>query len=120
MGKRAPLFLIPVAAVAITLLTVWYSHLPAPVQPTSMARVEQEAKSGGYRLIDLATLARLYRSERNRLLLVDTRQQWEHSAGHIAGSVNFPFEPGWFNSWRKKADLKAFLGPDKDQSIVFY
>jgi hypothetical protein len=29
-------------------------------------------------------------------------------------------EPTWWSRWRKAGDLKAFLGTDKDRTIVFY
>jgi rhodanese-related sulfurtransferase len=91
-----------------------------PIVASNLAQVEQEAKNGGYRLIDVENLSNLYQSNREKILLVDTRQEWEYRAGHIAASVNFPFEPGWFAKWWKKGDLKAFLGPDKEKLIVFY
>jgi len=85
-----------------------------------MAQVEQEAENGGYRLINVDALSKLYHSSKEKILLVDTRQEWEHRAGHIAESVNFPLEPTWWARWQKKGELKAFLGPDKKKSIVFY
>ena len=120
MIRSIRLFLIPSIAVAVTLLTLWYSHLPVPVVASNLAQVEQEAKSGGYLLIDIEALSKLYQSNRKKILLVDTRQEWEHRAGHIAESVHFSMEPTWWARWQKKGDLKAFLGPDKEKSIVFY
>ena len=112
--------LMPSLAVSLTLMAFWYSNLPVPVAAPSMAQVELEAERHGYRLIDVETLSKLYQSDRAKILLVDTRQEWEHRAGHIAGSVNFPLEPTWWARWRKKENLKALLGPDKEKSIVFY
>ena len=112
--------LLPGLAVLITVLVLWYSHLPVPIVASNMAQVEQEAENGGYRLIDVDALSKLYQSNRGKILLVDTRQEWEHRAGHIAESVNFPLEPTWWARWQKKGDLKAFLGPDKKKTIVFY
>ena len=120
MGRLIRFFLIPSIAVAVTLLAVWYSHLPVPIVASNLAQVEQEAKNGGYRLIDVETLSSLYQSDREKILLVDTRQEWEHRVGHIAESFNFSFEPGWLAKWWKKGELKAFLGPDKERLIVFY
>jgi len=107
-------------AVSITLLVLWYSHLPVPVVTSNLAQVDLEAENGGYRLIDVETLSKLYTPDRERILLVDTRQEWEHRAGHIGGSVNFPMEPTWWARWRSRVDLKTLLGPDKEKSIVFY
>jgi hypothetical protein len=110
----------PSLAVSVTLLVLWYSHLPAPIVASNLAQVEQEAENGGYRLIDVETLSKLYQANREQILLVDTRQEWEHRGGYIDGSVNFPMEPTWWARWQGKKDLKAFLGPDKEKSIVFY
>ena len=112
--------LLPGLAVSITVLVFWYSNLSVPIVASNMAQVEQEAENGGYRLIDVDALSKLYQSSKEKILLVDTRQEWEHRAGHIAESVNFSIEPTWWERWRKKGDLKAFLGPDKEKTIVFY
>jgi hypothetical protein len=112
--------LIPGFAVPITFLILWYSHLPVPIVESNLAQVELEAENGGYQLIDVETLSKLYTSSHDKILLVDTRQEWEHRAGHIDGSVNFPIEPTWWARWTSKGDLKTFLGPDKEKSIVFY
>ena len=93
MIKPFRVLLIPVIAVAVTLLTVWYVHLPSPLVTASMAQVIQEAKDGGYRLIDMESLSERFQTDRGSILLVDTRQEWEHRAGHIAGSVNFSIAP---------------------------
>ena len=85
-----------------------------------MAQVEQEAEDGGYRLIDIETLSKLYASEPGNLLLVDTRQEWEHHAGNIERSVNFPMEPSGWARWQKRGALKSLLGQDKNGTIVFY
>lgn len=113
-------FLLPGLSVSITFLILWYANLPVQVAVPSDQQVEQEAQDGGYRLIDVTALRILYQSNREKLLLVDTRQEWEYRAGHIAGSVNFPLEPTWLARWQKKRELKTFLGPDKNKTIVFY
>ena len=120
MKKSIRIFLIPSIALAVTLLALWYSHLPVPVVASNMAQVQQEAESGGYRLMNVEVLSKLYESNREKILLVDTRQEWEHRAGHIAESVHFSIEPTWWARWQKKGALKAFLGPDREKSIVFY
>jgi len=112
--------LMPSFAVSVALLVLWYSHLPAPIVASNLAQVEREAENGGYRLIDVETLSKLYQSNREKILLVDTRQEWEHRGGFIDGSVNFPMEPTWWARWQRKGDLKAFLGSDKEKSLVFY
>ena len=118
--KPIRLLLMQGLALSGILLILWYFHLPVPIVASNMAQVELEAEKGGYRLIDVETLSKLYHSNREKTLLVDTRQEWEHRGGYIDGSVNFPMEPTWWARWQGKKDLKAFLGPDKEKSIVFY
>ncbi len=120
MNRSIRLVLIPIISLTVTLLALWHFHRPAKIVTTNMAQVEQEAITGEYRLMDVEVLSKLYQSNREKILLVDTRQEWEHRAGHIAGSVNFPIEPSWWARWQKKDELKAFLGPDEGKSIVFY
>jgi len=112
--------LLPLVAVSSTLLILWYVHRPVQVVQSNMPQVQQEAKRGDYRLIDAETLWKQYQSNRDKIRMVDTRQQWEHFAGHIKGSSNFPLEPTWWARWQKKGELKAFLGADKEKIIVFY
>jgi hypothetical protein len=120
MMKSIRLILMPALALSVTLLIIWYFHLPVPVVASNIVQVELEAANGGYRLIDVEALSKLYQADREKILLVDTRQEWEHRAGHIAGSVNFPMEPTWWVRWQRKGGLATLLGPQKDKSIVFY
>jgi lipopolysaccharide export LptBFGC system permease protein LptF len=73
--KSIRFLLIPVFAVSVVLLVLWYIHSPAPIAASNMAQVELEAKNGGYRLIDLEALSKLYLADREKILLVDTRQE---------------------------------------------
>jgi 3-mercaptopyruvate sulfurtransferase SseA len=110
-----------VAAVILTLGALWYSHLPVPPpRAATWEEVQAEAKRGGYRLINTTELAQRYRQDFPRLLLVDTRQDWEYRSGHIKGAVNFPIEPTWWSRWRSRGRLAALLGPDQDRLVVFY
>jgi 3-mercaptopyruvate sulfurtransferase SseA len=118
--KSIRLLLMPGLALSVTLLILWYSHLPAPIVASNQAQVELEAAKGGYRLMDVAALSKLYQTDQEKILLVDTRQEWEHRAGHIAGSINFPMEPTWWARWQRKGDLKTALGPQTEKTIVFY
>jgi len=113
-------YILPALAVVITFGIIGFIQRPVSVEQATMAQARQEAEQGGYRLINVDTLWGLYQSNRGKSLLVDTRQEWEHRAGHIDGSVNFPFAPSWTSRWLRKGDLKEFLGPDKEKSIVFY
>ena len=99
------------AAFSITAAALWFTN--GSVTPN-------EAKQGEYHIISTEELWKSYSKNPDSLLLVDTRQEWEYRTGHIKGAVNFPMEPTWWSRWRKTSDLKAFLGADKDRTIVFY
>ena len=113
--------LLAMAAVALTVAALWYTHRPPPSpKEATWEDVRAEAQRGGYRLISTAQLADLYLKEPQNLLLVDTRQDWEYRSGHIKGAVDFPIEPTWWDRWRSQSRLAALLGPDKERLVVFY
>jgi hypothetical protein len=89
------------------------------VAPT-MEDVHAEAVRGGYRLIDLVELRGRLEREPGRLLLVDTRQDWEHRTGHIPESINFSFEPTWWSRLKNRWALSKALGADTTRPLVFY
>jgi predicted sulfurtransferase len=98
----------------------WAASSPVfPKEPT-WDDVLSEAHSGGYRAITTEELQELYLKAPEKLLLVDTRQEWEYGTGHIKGAVNFPMEPTWWARWQKADALERLLGPDKNRMIVFY
>jgi 3-mercaptopyruvate sulfurtransferase SseA len=107
-------------AAALTLGVLWYLHRPIITKEATWEDVKAEAQSGGYRLITTEDLADRYRQDAGKLLLVDTRQDWEYRTGHIKGAVNFPIEPSAWGRWRSQGALDKFLGPVKDRLIVFY
>ena len=119
MENRRTTFL-ALTAVILTLGALWYIHRPVIPQEATLAEVQAEAARGGYRLMNTAALAELYRQHPAKVLLVDTRQDWEYRSGHITGAVNFPMEPTAWSRWRSQGPLSRFLGPDKDRPIVFY
>jgi len=82
--------------------------------------VRAEAVHGGYRLIDLGELRGRLEREPGRILLVDTRQDWEYRTGHMPNSVNFSFEPTLWARLKNRWALAKALGPDKSRPIVFY
>ena len=104
----------------LTLGALWYVHRPVIAREPTREEVQAQAQSGGYRLINTAELAALYRQDPQKMLLVDTRQPWEYRTGHIPGAVNFSMEPTWWSRWRSQGPLARFLGPDRDRAIVFY
>ena len=112
--------LIAFASVVIVIGAVWLPSRSGDPPKATWEDVVNEAKQGGYRLIDTDELHRLYREEKEKLLVVDTRQEWEYRTGHIKGAVNFPMEPTAWARWRDKGALKQYIGEDKARKIVFY
>ena len=92
MENRRTTFL-ALAAVILTLGALWYIHRPEIPREATLADVQAEAVRGGYRLMTTEALAKLYPPHPAKVLLVDTRQDWEYRSGHIQGAVNFPLEP---------------------------
>jgi hypothetical protein len=112
--------LLPLLAIAVTVLFVWYGKQPGAPAKATWDDVLVEAKDGGYRIITTEELADRYTTDPSGQLLVDTRQEWEYRTGHIEGAVNFPMEPSWWARWRDASKLEDFLGPDKKRDLVFY
>ncbi len=108
------------AAVLITIVSVWYAQRPIPPKQATWDDVMAEAKVGGYGIITTEALAERYEKQPSELLLIDTRQEWEYRTGHIKGALNFSMEPTWWSRWRKAGELRDFLGSDKDRALVFY
>jgi len=107
-------------AVAVTVGALWLTNGAVAPKEAIWDDVVAEAKNGGYQLISTDDLWSRYSENRDSLLLVDTRQEWEYRTGHIQEAVNFPMEPTWLARWQKKGDLGRFLDADKDRTIIFY
>jgi len=107
-------------AVCLTIGYIWYGNRTVTPNKATVDDVRAEATRGGYRLISTDDLRQMYEADPDGLLMLDTRQEWEYRSGHIQGAINFPMEPTWLSRWRKKGDLAAVLGPDKNRLIVFY
>ena len=86
----------------------------------SMEDVRAEAVRGGYKLIDFGELRGRLEREPGRLLLVDTRQDWEHRTGHIPDSINFSFEPTLWSRLKNRWALREALGAETTRPLVFY
>jgi predicted sulfurtransferase len=119
MKKRTSL-VVALAAVLITIVSVWYSQRPIAAKQATWDDVTAEATAGGYRIITTEELAEKYRQDPSGLTLVDTRQEWEYRTGHMEGALNFPVEPTFWARLRKAGELAKFLGPDKKRALVFY
>lgn len=107
-------------AIGITAGALWFTNQSVTPKEATWEDVQNEAKQGGYHIINMEDLWKRYSKNPDSLLLVDARQEWEYRTGHIKRAVNFPIEPTWWSRWRKAGDLKTFLGADKDRTIVFY
>jgi hypothetical protein len=118
--QRKGTTLLALVAAALTLGVLWYLHQPIIAKEATWEDVKAEARRGGYSLIITEELAERYRQDAQKLLLVDTRQDWEYRTGHMKGAVNFPIEPSAWGRWRAQRRLAALLGPDKDRLVVFY
>ena len=112
--------LIAFVAVLLTVAALWFTNRVVTPKEATWDDVLAEAKTGGYRVITPEELAERYRKDAKRLLLVDTRQEWEYRTGHLLGAVDFPMEPTSWSRWRRAPALETFLGPDKDRAIIFY
>ena len=107
-------------AVAITIGYLWQTNRVVTPKEATWNDVLTEAMLGGYRIISTDALWERYEKDPDKMLLVDTRQEWEYRTGHIKKAQNFPIEPTWLSRWRNKGALEAFLGTDKERFIVFY
>lgn len=112
--------LLAIVAIAVTVGALWQNNRPIIPKESTWDDVVAEANRGGYQLIKTDELRERYSKNPDKLLLVDTRQEWEYRTGHIKGALNFPIEPTWLSRWRKKGELERFLGPDKNRFIMFY
>ena len=88
-------------AIAITVGALWFTNRSVTPKEATWEDVQNEAKQGGYHIINTEELWKRYSKDSNSLLLVDARQEWEYRTGHIKGAVNFPMEPTWWSRWRK-------------------
>ncbi len=82
--------------------------------------VSARSREGGYRLISTADLVKLYLTNPDHLLLVDTRPWAGYQDGHIKGAVSFSLAPTWWARWSCREVLAVLLGPDKQRLLVFY
>ncbi len=118
--QRKGTTILAIIAMVLTLGVLWYVDRPVISREPTWDEVQAQARSGGYRLINTQELATLYRQDPKKMLLVDTRQDWEYRTGHIQGAVNFSMEPTRWARWRSQGPLAQFLGPDLGRPIVFY
>jgi 3-mercaptopyruvate sulfurtransferase SseA len=111
---------IALTVICLTIIALWYTNWVPTPKDVSWEDVVSESKTGGYQLIKTDDLRKKQTEDPDKILIVDTRQEWEFRTGHIRQAVNFPMEPTWLSRWQNKGALENFLGPDKDRAIVFY
>ena len=111
---------VALAAVLLTVAALWCTNRAVTPAQATWDDVLAEAKNGGYQIITTDELSRRYQNNAERLLLVDTRQEWEFRTGHLQGAVNFSMEPTAWSRWSKASALESLLGPDRDRNIIFY
>ncbi len=112
--------IIALVAVLLTVGGLWFTNRAVTPKQATWDDVLAEGKNGGYKIITTEELSERYQKDANRLLLVDTRQEWEYRTGHLKGAVNFPIEPTAWSRWRKASALETLLGQDKDHTVIFY
>lgn len=119
MRAKTTALLASLAAILVAAI-LWQAGKPVTPKTPTWDDVVQEAKAGGYRLLTTEELRTLCAQNPPGLLLVDTRQDWEHHTGHIPGSALFPMEPTAWARWKQRGALEKLLGPDRERPVVFY
>jgi hypothetical protein len=114
------IFFLLTLLIGINLFSVSLLPYPSIAVENDVAALQEEARKGGYQLIDVDSLWLFYQDDRDNLVLVDTRQEWEFHAGYIQGALNFSFEPTWMSRLTNRGALEQFLGPDENKTFVFY
>jgi hypothetical protein len=118
--KNSKSILLAITAMAIVIAALWFTNRAVTPKEATWENVLAEGKHSGYQIIKTADLWAQYQKNPNKILLVDTRQEWEYRIGHLKGAVNFPIEPTWWSRSKKEKPLEALIGPDKNRFMVFY
>jgi len=90
-------------------------------------KLVRDTKAGGYEVINAEELKKLIDSKKD-ILIVDTMPYEDsYKEEHVPGAKQFLFPIPIVVNWDAKEaggksmdDFSAFLGPDKDKTIVFY
>jgi len=90
-------------------------------------KLVRDTKAGGYEVINAEELKKLIDSKKD-ILIVDTMPYEDsYKKEHVPGAKQFLFPIPIMQTWDAKEtggksldDFAAFLGPDKDKTIVFY
>jgi hypothetical protein len=111
--------LVLILALAVVVLVLLRRRAAAP-REVDWPDIVAAAREGGYELMLTGEIAAAYLQNRDKFLLVDTREAEEYRAGHIQGAVNFPLKPTRWARLQAGKVLAALLGPDKHRAVVFY
>ena len=90
-------------------------------------KLVRDTKAGGYDVINAEELKKLIEAKKD-ILIVDTMPYEDsYKKEHVPGAKQFLFPIPIMANWDAKEtggksmeDFEAFLGPDKDKTIVFY
>ena len=90
-------------------------------------KLVRDTKAGGYEVISTEEFKKLIDSKKD-ILIVDTMPYEDsYRKEHVPGAKQFLFPIPIMETWDAKDtggksmdDFSAFLGPDKDKTIVFY
>lgn len=104
----------------LSITALWFTNRTITPEEATWKDVTDEASDGNYSLITTDELWKLFSTQGDSPLIIDTRQEWEYRTGHIEGALNFPMEPTWLSRWQKRSALEQFLGPDKNKTVIFY
>jgi thiosulfate/3-mercaptopyruvate sulfurtransferase len=94
---------------------------------TEAVKLVRDTQAGGYEVISTEEFKKLIDSKKD-ILIVDTMPFADsYRKEHVPGAKNFVFPIPIMKNWDAKEidgktmdDFAAFLGPDKDKTIVFY
>lgn len=90
----------------------WVGYYPVSSE-TDTAKIPEAAEEGDPTYISVGEAADFF--NREGVLFVDARDEWDYEQGHIAGAVNIPFES------EDESILENFLSnTPKDQPMVVY
>lgn len=100
MQNRKTLIISLISAIVIAGL-LWFTNRAVTPHTTTWNDVRSEAQTGNYQLISSSEISDLQKNNKQNMVLVDTRQEWEYRTGHIKDALNFPFEPTWWSRWQR-------------------
>ncbi len=90
-------------------------------------KLVRDTKAGGYEVISAEELKKMIDSKKDILIIDTMPYEDSYKKEHVPGAKQFLFPIPIMTKWDAKEtggksmeDFAAFLGPDKDKTIVFY